>query len=75
MLRKLLMYIIVIKASCIFLLYNKSMYSQYLLFILNLTLTISRLVQKLEGKSSRKLLNEYQQIRKQYWGRHVWARG
>jgi putative transposase len=37
--------------------------------------TISRLVQKLKGKSSHKLLNEYQQIRKQYWGRHVWARG
>jgi len=37
--------------------------------------TIIRLVQKLKGKSSHKLLNEYQQIRKQYRGRHVWARG
>ena len=30
--------------------------------------TISRLVQKLKGKSSHKLLNEYPHLRKQYWG-------
>ena len=37
--------------------------------------TISRLVQKLKGKSSHKLLNEFPHLRKQYWGRHFWARG
>ena len=37
--------------------------------------TISRLVQKLKGKSSHKLLSEYPHLRKQYWGRHFWARG
>jgi putative transposase len=37
--------------------------------------TISRLVQKLKGKTSHKLLHEYQQLRRTYWGRYFWARG
>ncbi len=37
--------------------------------------TISRLVQRLKGKSSFKLLSEFAPLRKVYWGRHVWARG
>jgi putative transposase len=37
--------------------------------------TISRLVQKLKGKTSFKLLHEYPHLRKIYWGRHFWARG
>lgn len=37
--------------------------------------TISRLVQRLKGKSSYKLLHEFAHLRKAYWGRHVWARG
>ena len=37
--------------------------------------TISRLVQWLKGKTSYKLLGEYGHLRKQFWGRHVWARG
>ena len=37
--------------------------------------TISRLVQRLKGKTSHKLLNEYPHLRKTYWGRHFWARG
>jgi putative transposase len=38
-------------------------------------LTISRLVQGLKGKSSYKLLYEFESLRRQYWGRHLWARG
>ena len=38
-------------------------------------LTISRLVQRLKGKSSHKLLHEFESLRRQYWGRHLWARG
>ena len=38
-------------------------------------LTISRLVQKLKGKSSYKVLQEFSHLRKVFWGRHVWARG
>ena len=37
--------------------------------------TISRLVQKLKGKTSYKLLHEFPHLRKTYWGRHFWARG
>ncbi len=38
-------------------------------------LTISRLVQKLKGKSSYKLLGEFPHLQKVFWGRHLWARG
>ena len=37
--------------------------------------TISRLVQWLKGRSSHHLLAEFVHLRKQFWGRHVWARG
>ena len=37
--------------------------------------TVSRLVQRLKGKTSNKMLNEFNQLRKMYWGRHLWARG
>jgi putative transposase len=37
--------------------------------------TISRLLQRLKGKTAYKLLQEYAHIRKEFWGRHVWARG
>jgi putative transposase len=32
-------------------------------------------MQKIKGKSVRKLLMEFQHLRKQCWGRHVWTRG
>ena len=38
-------------------------------------LSVSKAVQFLKGKSSHKLLSEYQQLRKRYWGQHLWARG
>src|SRR5215831_9799493 len=37
--------------------------------------TISRLVQRLKGKTAYKLLQEFTHVRKEFWGRHVWARG
>ena len=37
--------------------------------------TISRLVQRLKGRSSHSLLMEHAHLRKVFWGRHVWARG
>ncbi len=37
--------------------------------------TISRLVQRLKGKSAYKMLQEFAPLRKQFWGRHLWARG
>ena len=38
-------------------------------------LCISKLVQKLKGVSSRKLLQSNKKLQKEYWGRHLWARG
>ena len=38
-------------------------------------LSISKLAQYLKGKTSRKLLQEYSSMRKQFWGSHIWARG
>jgi putative transposase len=37
--------------------------------------TISRLVQRLQGKSSYRLLAECPPLRKRFWGRQVWGRG
>jgi len=38
-------------------------------------LSVSKAVQYLKGKSSHKLLSEYEHLRKRYWGQHLWARG
>jgi putative transposase len=39
------------------------------------TQSVSQIVQWLKGISSRVMLQEFPRLRKQYWGRHVWARG
>ncbi len=38
-------------------------------------LSPSKLVQYMKGNSSHKLQMEYKELNKQYWGRHLWARG
>ncbi|MCF6359406.1 MAG: IS200/IS605 family transposase [Cyclobacteriaceae bacterium] len=37
--------------------------------------SISDLVKRLKGRSSRKLQEEFPELKKQYWGRHFWAIG
>ena len=37
--------------------------------------SISDLVKRLKGRSSRKLQQEFPKIKKRYWGRHFWAIG
>ena len=39
------------------------------------SLSVSKAVQYLKGKSSHKLLSEFTHLRKRYWGQHLWARG
>ena len=39
------------------------------------THNISKIMQWLKGISSRILLSEFAHLRKQFWGRHLWARG
>ena len=38
-------------------------------------IAVSELVKRLKGRSSRKILQEYTEMRQQFWGRHFWARG
>ena len=39
------------------------------------SLSPSKIMQYIKGKTSRKLLMEFQHLQKMYWGRHLWARG
>ena len=36
---------------------------------------VSDFVQKAKGRSSRMIQQEFPELRKQYWGRHLWGRG
>ncbi len=38
-------------------------------------LSISGLVKRLKGRSSRRLQDEFPSLKKRYWGRHFWAIG
>ncbi len=38
-------------------------------------LALSELVKKLKGRSSRRLQQEFPNLRKRYWGQHFWAIG
>ena len=38
-------------------------------------LSPSKIMQAIKGKTSRKLLQEFKHLQKQFWGRHLWARG
>jgi len=39
------------------------------------SLAISKLVQNLKGKTSRRIQQEYPSLKKRYWGKHLWAIG
>jgi len=36
---------------------------------------ISKLMQRLKGKTAYKVMQEFPHIKKHYWGQHMWARG
>ena len=38
-------------------------------------LSVSKLIQYIKGYTSRKLLQEYRDLNKEFWGQHLWARG
>jgi len=38
-------------------------------------LSLSDLIKRLKGRSSRLLQKEYTELRKRYWGKHLWAIG
>jgi len=37
--------------------------------------SVSTLMQRIKGRSSRKMLQEFGELRRRFWGRHLWARG
>ena len=39
------------------------------------TLSPSRVMQAIKGKSSYSLLRDFRTLRKEFWGQHLWARG
>jgi putative transposase len=39
------------------------------------SVSVSRLMQRIKGKTSYKLLGENKRLNKLFWGRHLWARG
>ena len=38
-------------------------------------LALSRVMQRIKGRSSRRIQMEFPELRKRYWGRRFWARG
>ena len=38
-------------------------------------LSVSQMLQYIKGKSSRQIQQEYPELRRRYWGQHMWARG
>ena len=39
------------------------------------SVSVSELMQRIKGRSSRRMLEEFGELRRQFWGRHLWARG
>jgi len=38
-------------------------------------ISVSQLVKSIKGKTSRKMMMEYKGLSREFWGRHMWARG
>ena len=38
-------------------------------------LSVSKLMQLIKGRSSRKMMAEFEELSREFWGRHMWARG
>ena len=38
-------------------------------------ISVSQMMQYLKGRSSKKLQEEFPELKRKYWGQHVWATG
>ena len=47
----------------------------HILISIDPSTSVSHLVKYVKGKTSRKLQQEYPELKKKYWGQHLWARG
>jgi putative transposase len=39
------------------------------------SISVSELMKRVKGRSSRRMLEEFGELSRQFWGRHLWARG
>ena len=39
------------------------------------SLSVAKYVQRIKGSTSRKLQQEFAELKRKYWGQHLWARG
>jgi putative transposase len=37
--------------------------------------SVSKLMQRIKGRSSRRMMDEFGELQRRFWGRHMWARG
>jgi putative transposase len=47
----------------------------HLLLSIPPSMSVSKIIQYIKGKSSRKLQQEFEVLKKRYWWQHLWARG
>ena len=47
----------------------------HILFSAPTHMSASQIMQKIKGRSSRVLQQEFPHLKKRYWGQHIWARG
>ena len=47
----------------------------HMLFSIPPSISVSKLIQYIKGKSSRKVMMEFEHLKKRYWGQHIWAKG
>jgi len=47
----------------------------HLLLSVPLSISLSKVLPYVKGKSGRKLLQEFEHLKKRYWGQYLWARG
>ena len=47
----------------------------HLLLSIPANLSVAQVMQYLKGRSSKKLQEEFPELRRQYWGQHLWATG
>jgi REP-associated tyrosine transposase len=54
---------------------SMSPYHMHLLLSIPPSISLSKALQYIKGKTARKLLQEFEVLRKRYWGQHLWGRG
>ena len=47
----------------------------HMLISMDPSMSVSKLVKYVKGKTSRKLQMEFPELKRRYWGQHLWARG